>query len=128
MFEDLRYGLRLIRKNPGFTTTAVLTMALGIGGTTAVFSIVNAILFRPLPRIAQPDRLITLYRMQPTGPFDTFSYPDYCDFRDRTQTLTGVAAHVWAPVIFGHQGSERLRRGSAQCCRKGCIFKPGGFQ
>ena len=108
MVDDLRYGLRILLKSPSFATTAILTMALGIGGTTAVFSIVNAILLRPLPGIATPDRLITLYRVQPSGPFDNFAYPDYCDFRDRTRTFTGIAAHAWAPVILGYQGSDRL--------------------
>jgi macrolide transport system ATP-binding/permease protein len=105
MIEDLRYGLRILVKNPGFAIVAILTMALGIGANTAVFSVINGLLLRPLPGILDQNRLITLIRTQPTGPFDSFGYPDYCDLRDRTQTLTGIAAHTWAPLTLG---SERV--------------------
>src|SRR5882762_8787956 len=106
MIEDLRYGLRILVKNPGFAAVAILTMALGIGANTAVFSVVNAVLLRPLPGITDPNRLVTLYRMERTGPFDNFSYPDYCDFRGRTQTFSGIAAHTWAPLTVGYQRTE----------------------
>jgi hypothetical protein len=83
-------------------------MALGIGANTAVFSLINAVWLRPLPGIADPDRLVTFYRIQPTGPFDSFAYPDYCDYRNRTQAFSGIAAHTWAPLSFGYQMTERL--------------------
>jgi len=108
MIEDLRYGLRILIKNPGFATIAILTMAIGIGANTAVFSVVNAILLRPLPGIADPGRLVTLYRTQPTGSFDNFGYPDYRDFRDRTQSFQGIAAHIAVPLTLTGQTSERL--------------------
>src|SRR5579872_2952062 len=108
MLEDLRYGLRILIRNPGFAVVAILTMALGIGANTAVFSLIDGILLRPLPGIADPSRLVTLYRLQPTGPFDSFAYPDYCDYRDRTQAFRGIAAHTWAPLTFGYQTTERL--------------------
>src|SRR5579871_557259 len=102
MIEDLRYGMRVLRKNPGFATIAILTMALGIGANTAVFSVINAVLLRFMPGIADPARLVTLIRTQPSGPFDSFSYPDYSDLRDKTQTLH-IAAHIWAPLMVGDE-------------------------
>jgi putative ABC transport system permease protein len=108
MIEDLRFGLRILRKNPGFACVAILTMALGIGANTAVFSIVNAVLLRPLPGIAHPEQLVTLYRTQTSGPFDSFAYPDYRDYRDQAHTFEGIAAHSFAPLSFGYQTSERV--------------------
>jgi putative ABC transport system permease protein len=96
LFQDLRYGLRLLAKSPGFTMVSVLTLALGIGANTAIFSIVNAILLRPLP-FRDPQRLVAL------GEFDTraglgvadrnLSYPDFTDIRTRNHSLEAVAAY-----------------------------------
>ncbi len=92
--QDLRYAARMLRKKPGFTLIAVLALALGIGANTAIFSVVNAVLLRPLP-YQQPDRLVMLWQkiISPSqnGPLQ-FSAPDYIDYRDQTQTLEHVAA------------------------------------
>ena len=104
LLHDLRYGLRMLAKNPGFTAVAVLTLALGIGASTAVFSVVNTVLLKPLP-YADPDRLITVESMNTHGALvhNNLSYPDFFDFRahnhvfdhlvtfrDTNAVLTGV--------------------------------------
>ncbi|MDQ2844213.1 MAG: ABC transporter permease [Acidobacteriota bacterium] len=99
ILQDLRYALRQIRKNPGFTVTAVVTLALGIGATTAVFSLVNTVLLHPLP-YAQPERLVALNTLaQPRGtegpatiPSDT-SYPDFFDWRSSAHTFESIASY-----------------------------------
>ena len=104
LLHDLRYGFRMLAKNPGFTAVAVLTLALGIGANTAVFSVVNTVLLKPLP-YAEPDRLMTVESMNTRGaPIpNSLSYPDFFDFRaqnhvfdhlvtsrDTNMVLTGV--------------------------------------
>src|SRR5688572_1215024 len=85
--RDLQHALRQFRRSPGFTALAVLCLGLGIGVNTSIFSVLNAVLFRPMP-VQQPDRLVVVSR----GQVSTFSYPAYRDFRDRSRTLSGLAA------------------------------------
>jgi putative ABC transport system permease protein len=82
LLQDLRYGFRMLARAPGFTATAVLTLALGIGANTAVFSVVNSVLLKPLP-YAQPDRLVDVESMWTKGTpvSNPLSYPDFFDFR-----------------------------------------------
>src|ERR1051325_5721654 len=84
LLQDLRYGLRVLLKSPAFTVVAVISLGLGIGLNTAIFSIVNAVLIRPLPLIRQQDRLVWLRA--------PISYPDYLDYRNHAQSFDGMAA------------------------------------
>src|SRR5690242_5897463 len=90
-----RFSFRQLRKSPSFAIAAVITMALGIGATTAIFSLVHAVLLRPLP-FPEPDRLIRITQEDhSTGATlpESLSYPDYFDWRARNRTLTGMAAY-----------------------------------
>src|SRR5579864_9077302 len=87
LIDDIRFGLRILRKNPGFTAGAILTMTLGIGANTAVFSVVNAVLFRPLAGVEDPARLVSMSRLQNGAVYDNFSLPDYQDYRDRNRSF-----------------------------------------
>jgi predicted permease len=93
LIGDLRYALRRLVSRPGFTFIAVLTMALGIGANTAIFSIVNAVLLRPLP-VEPPDRLVEIYSQEGDEEPLTQAYPDYLDIRDRDDLFSGVTAYT----------------------------------
>ncbi len=84
-------------------------MALGISANTTVFSVVNAILLRPLPGIADPGRLVSLYRTQNGNVFDNLGYPDYRDYRDRSVSFEGLAAHCMVPLSMTADGTRRVR-------------------
>ena len=96
LLQDLRFALRQLRKSPGFATTTILTLALGIGATTAIFSLVNAVLLRPLP-FPQQDRLVWLHAANhPSDGIaapDNLSYPDFFDWRAQQHSFTGIAAY-----------------------------------
>jgi putative ABC transport system permease protein len=94
MVNDLRYAFRQLTKNPGFTAVAVLTLALGIGANTAIFSLVDAILLRPLSGVEEPERLVAVYTSDYSSTrYGTSSYPDYVDYRDRNEVFSGLAAY-----------------------------------
>src|SRR6201981_1618014 len=86
LLQGLRLRLRLFRKSPGFTFVAVLTLALGIGANTAIFSLIDAILLRRTP-IPHPEQVAEIYQHQPQFAYAPFSYPDYRDFRDATRSV-----------------------------------------
>jgi putative ABC transport system permease protein len=91
---DLRYGLRTLRKNRGFAAVAILTLALGIGANTAIFSAVNAVLLRPLP-FTQPERLVQLWESESAVPQAPFAAPDFVDWRAQNQTFDDMAIYTW---------------------------------
>ncbi|MGH9936244.1 MAG: ABC transporter permease [Blastocatellia bacterium] len=90
MIQDLRYGARMLLKKPGFTLIAIITLALGIGANTALFSVVNAVLLRPLP-YQQPDRLVILWERTPMGEASV-AYPNFVDWRERNQVFEQITA------------------------------------
>ncbi len=92
LFKDLRYGFRMLRRKPGFTAVAVLTLALGIGANTAIFSVVNAVLLRPLP-YPEAGRLVSVYESLPQGGNGSVSVPNLLDWRAQSDAFTGIAAY-----------------------------------
>ena len=88
---DLRYALRMLRRSPGFTIVAVLSLGLGIGANTAIFSLADAVIFRKLP-VREPDRLLQVRGVRERSVQLVFSYPMYRDIRDRNQVFTSTAA------------------------------------
>src|SRR5437016_5142034 len=101
MFQDFRFASRMLRKQPGFTAVVIITLALGIGANAAIFSLVNAILLRPLP-VAAPAQVVSVSLVNRQGAgLGLFSYPNYRDFRDNNEALSGLAAHRFAPMSLG---------------------------
>src|SRR5262249_52163942 len=97
LWRDLRYGLRMLMKQPGFTFVAVLTLTLGIGANTAIFSVVYAVLLRPLP-YTEPTQLVAIGgtdARRSEGPKidDSCSYPDFFDWRERNQSFDSMAVY-----------------------------------
>src|SRR3989442_1633605 len=92
LLQDLRYGLRMLRRSPAFAAVAVATPALGIGLNTSAFTIYNAVVLRPLP-VKDPSRIVRLFQ---TGPnqlnYNGFSYPQYVDYRDGNTVFSGLIA------------------------------------
>jgi len=92
-WQDLRYGARMLLKNPGFTLIAVLTLALGIGANTAIFSVVNGVLLKPLP-YREPEQLIRVFERSRTQPKFPMSGGNFQDYRDQNSTLGGLALYT----------------------------------
>ena len=109
LWQDLRYGLRVMWKNPGFTAVAVMALALGVGVNTAVFSVANAVLLRPLP-YAEPERLVILSQSTPTARQAGFSVADFLDFREQAGSFEHCAAFYTEMVNFGGgaQGTRQV--------------------
>jgi putative ABC transport system permease protein len=112
LLEDLRFGLRMLRKNPGFTVVAVLTLALGIGANTAIFSVVNGVLLHPLP-YADSQQLVQLHETSTAwGPGDwgTASGPDFEDWRAQSRSFSGLAAGFGDGLnLTGGSEPQRIR-------------------
>ena len=107
LWQDLRVGLRMLRKNPGFTAVAVLTLALGIGANTVIFSVVNAVLLRSLP-FRDPSRLVLVLEQSQFPVFST-SYQNYVDWRNQSRSFEGVeATRGTSLTLTGADEPERL--------------------
>jgi len=107
---DIRYALRRLRAHPGFTAIVVLTLAFGIGANSAIFSVVNTVLLRPL-QYAEPDRLVTIQHDYPSLKLEApVSAPGFRDYRDRTRLFTDVAVEGdWQANLTGVGDPQRLR-------------------
>ena len=109
--QDVRYGVRSLAKNPGFAVVAILTLALGIGANTAIFSVVNGVLLRPLP-YPNPEQIVWFEDVQPKLAAAPLSAPEFIAYRDHNHTLSQIAAYRPLNFTFTGQGpAERLRGG-----------------
>jgi len=105
LFQDLRFGLRRLLKSPAFTIVAVLSLALGVGANAAIFSLINAVLLRPLP-ITDPAKVLSVQVVGKNDSLDAFSYPNYLDFRDRNEVLSGLLVYRFAPMSVSREGNN----------------------
>jgi hypothetical protein len=142
LFQDLRYGLRMLRKNPAFTAVAVGTLALGIAVNTAVFSAFDALVLRPRP-VKDPESLVAVFRTAPGDARGRFSYPDYVYFRDHSKSFSDLSLFAFGMALTssdlppaGPEARSRLAgavgfqlpqllQGSAQPI--GCFFVSGNY-
>jgi predicted permease len=108
ILRDVRYSARVLRRSPGFALMAFLTLAIGIGATTAVFSLLNRTLLQPLP-VDRPQELVALNNSGSRGMLTLFSYPNYVDLRDRAGVFAGLIAYRFTPIGASSNGvNERL--------------------
>jgi len=93
LWQDVRYGLRMLAKNPGFTVVAVLTLALGVGATTEIFSVIYGVLLRPLP-YTHPEQIVHLWEMSAEGHRMNFADPNFTDMQSQNHSLQGIAEYA----------------------------------
>src|SRR5499426_407813 len=115
MIQDLRYGVRMLMKHPGFTLVSALTLALGIGVNTALFTLFNAVAFRPLP-VKDPERVVKVYRKERgdsslgiSGSSSSLSYPEYTAHRDSAQSFAALTAYADASLTLSGAEAEGIR-------------------
>ncbi|HWS88335.1 MAG TPA: ABC transporter permease [Pyrinomonadaceae bacterium] len=109
LLQDARYGVRMLSKAPGFTLAAVLTLALGIGATTAIFTMVNSVLLRQLP-FKNPERLVWVWSVRAESDARPFTLPEFIDYREQNRTLEGLAAFTtWSANLTDEGDAERIQ-------------------
>ena len=108
LWQDLRFGLRTLLKKPSFTVIAVLTLALGIGANTTIFSWIHGVLLNPLPGAGQPERVVELESLTPSGEWVPTSYPDFRDFRDHLKLVESMS--VTQPLALAVGNDVRVER------------------
>src|SRR5262245_4481604 len=106
LWQDLRYGARMLSKKPSFTLIAIITLALGIGANTALFSVVNAVLLRPLP-YQDPARLVMLYERQPARGLERNAVGghEYPEWKNQSQAFEQMAAITWSGGVHNLTGA-----------------------
>ena len=133
MGRHFRNALRLFVRQPLFTATAVLSLAIGIGANVTIFSVANAILLAPTAAVDQPGRIVDIGLTRANSKFDTMSYPNFLDMRDRNHTLTGMYALDFEPKALSLGGDDGASRVYGQMVSAGFFdvlgVKPalGGF-
>ena len=105
LLQDIRFGFRRLLKSPAFSVVAILSLALGIGANTAIFSLVNMVLFRPLP-VPNPEQVVSVAALTGDGDMFAHSYPNYKDFRDRNDVLSGLLAYRFSPMSLSRNGNN----------------------
>jgi len=105
LFQDLCYSLRLLRKNPGFAAVAILTIAIGIGASTTIFSWIRSVLLSPLPGASEPERVVALETLTPSAEWVPTSYLDFTDFRDHAKLLESTTVSIPMDLAVGNENS-----------------------
>ncbi|MGH9674972.1 MAG: ABC transporter permease, partial [Bryobacteraceae bacterium] len=123
-FADLRYAIRMMRKSPGFTAVAVISLALGIGANTAIFTLVDAVLLKMLP-VKDPHQLYVVGSQSQSGrpPGTSWNYPDYRAFRDGNTGFSGLIAYSGV----GQMGFSIVSAGDAQTEVANGLFVSGNY-
>src|SRR5678816_1055600 len=106
IIKDIRYGIRSLAKRPGFVLVAVVTLALSIGANTAMFSLLNTVLLRPLP-VDHPEQIVSVSVRGKDDAMLAFSYPNYIDFRDRNEVLSSLLLYRFAPLSLSKDGNNQ---------------------
>ena len=99
--QDLRYALRILRKSPGFTAIAIISLAVGIGANTTIFSWTRAVLLHPLPGARDPGKIVAIESLAPSGEWLPTSYADFRDLRDHTKSLESIALTYPMALVVG---------------------------
>jgi predicted permease len=125
-WQDLRYGGRMLMQRPGFTLIIVLTLALGIGANTTMFSLLDTVFLRPLPGIAEAGRIVQIVRTRANGQgFENVSYPDYRDYSDQNSTFTAIAAEFTGQF---HLSTDKIAERVAGAMVSGNYFDVFGIR